>query len=437
MKKDEPMSKKNIFVVRLDEFNRKRLDSIRHAEDYEFHAAVDLKKIQGADEYPLQKWLLKAENRMDAFEGSVDAVIGFWDFPVSPMVPILCERYGTVGPSLYSVLKCEHKYWSRLEQARIIGEHIPKFEAVNPFDDEAADNLSLEYPIWLKPVKAFASQLGFYITNQQELDEALEKLRSGIKKFAEPFNTVLERVELPREVSAVDGYSCVAEEIMSGHQCTISGYAVNGDIKTYGLIDSINYEDSSSFFRYQYPSNMTEDLHKRMEDISLDVMRHMGFHNSPFNIEYFYDEKKDHVWLLEINTRISQSHSYLFEQVDGASNHQVLVELALGNPPEFPRGEGDHKICNKLHLRHFSDGVVRRVPTQQDIVKVRKKYPDARVLVQVEEGQRLSEMTDQDSYSYRLGVVYMAGDAEAEVMEKYHDTVKLLGFEIDDLEKSG
>ena len=43
---------------------------------------------------------------------------------------MLSERYGTRSTSLESVVKCEHKYWSRLEQQKVIDEH-PRFGRVD------------------------------------------------------------------------------------------------------------------------------------------------------------------------------------------------------------------------------------------------------------------------------------------------------------------
>jgi len=45
---------------------------------------------------------------------------GYMDFPVSTMLPLICKEFGTRSPSLESLLKCEHKYWSRVEQKKVI-----------------------------------------------------------------------------------------------------------------------------------------------------------------------------------------------------------------------------------------------------------------------------------------------------------------------------
>lgn len=47
-------------------------------------------------EIPLCDVLDKAAGQLEKFEGPVDAIIGFWDFAVSSMVPILCQRFRPV-----------------------------------------------------------------------------------------------------------------------------------------------------------------------------------------------------------------------------------------------------------------------------------------------------------------------------------------------------
>ena len=102
-----------------------------------------------------------AQRQVEAFDGPVHAVVGFWDFPVSTMVPILCERLGLRWASVESVVKCEHKYWSRLEQAKVIDE-IPGFGLLDLENPVLPDGLG--YPVWVKPVRSASSELAFRAT---------------------------------------------------------------------------------------------------------------------------------------------------------------------------------------------------------------------------------------------------------------------------------
>jgi hypothetical protein len=425
----------NVFVIGLDEFNMDMIRTIEGYERYRFHKVLDLERIQTTDHYPVAQWLDEARQQLDAFDGSIDGVMGFWDFPVSTMVPILCHEYDLPGPRLQAVARCEHKYWSRLEQAQAIPEHVPGFDRVDPFADvdETLSRLELRFPLWIKPIKAFASQLGFRLDGPEALREAIGEIREKIGRFGGPFDQMLERVDLPPEVARMPGSSCIVEELIRGQQHTIAGYSHAGEVRTYGAIDSVNYPDTSTFFRYRYPSRLPAEIKDRMARLTRRVIRQMGFDNSPFNVEYFYDPERDRLTLLEINTRISQSHSDLFHKVDGASNHQVAVELATGQRPAPEHREGRYRVASKFILARFADGVVRKIPGPERIAEIEAEIPDARILIRIPEGARLSELPGQEPYSYRLAVIYLGADSDEELLARYERCVEALDLEIEDV----
>jgi hypothetical protein len=122
----------NVFVLGLDEHNERILQKLSDAEQYRFHSLLPIEELMRGEEIPLRGLLDKAAGQLADFDESIDAIIGFWDFPVSSMVPILCSRFGGLCcASLEAVVKCEHKYWSRLEQQKVI-EELPRFGLVDP-----------------------------------------------------------------------------------------------------------------------------------------------------------------------------------------------------------------------------------------------------------------------------------------------------------------
>jgi len=100
----------NIFVVGNDEFNRRKLDAVTSGEKLSFHPLLDVGEVTVRRGFPLEAELDKAAGIIESTPGGAGAVIGYWDFPVSLMVPMLCERFGLPGPPLEAVLRCEHKY---------------------------------------------------------------------------------------------------------------------------------------------------------------------------------------------------------------------------------------------------------------------------------------------------------------------------------------
>ena len=129
--------KKHIFVVGLDDFNLALLQALPNAANYKFHQLLSIDELQPANKDPhlMEHVLRKAEEDLHAVDGPIDAIIGYWDYPISTMVPYLCQKFGLPSASLRSVLLCEHKYWSRIAQREVVPECVPRFQSLDPFDD--------------------------------------------------------------------------------------------------------------------------------------------------------------------------------------------------------------------------------------------------------------------------------------------------------------
>ena len=83
-------------------------------------------------------------------------------------------------------------------------------------------------------------------------------------------------------------------------------------------------------------------------------------------------------------------------------------------------------------MRRTTDGVARRVPTAEEIEQVERTIPGCTVDVTVAVGDRLSELYDQDSYSYALATVYLGADDEDELIRKYEHALAGLPFEFEE-----
>ncbi len=421
---------KNIFVVGLDEENQHVLERLPDAGNYRFHGLLTPEELQHG-EIDFEKLLTKAQHQLDAFDGDVGAIVSYWDFPAATLVPILCARYSLPSVPLEAVLKCEHKYWSRLEQRKVIDE-LPDFGIVDLDDDQPAPPDGVGFPMWLKPVKSFSSELAFKVEDDQDFAKAVAEIREGVGRVGEPFGYVLDQVRLPPEIAEVGGAACLAEAAMQGVQAAVEGYVYRGDVVVYGALDSINYPESSSFLRHQYPSQLGEDTVRRMHEVSELVMKQIGFDNGTFSIEFFCDPTSGQVCLLEINPRHSQSHAELFEFVDGVANHEIMVRLGLGRDPGRRARKGEYQIAGKWYLRRFSDAVVTRVPTRAEIATIQERIDGTQIEIVPEAGRRLSDLPEQDSYSFELAQLFIAGHTEHEMVQKYQACVDALPFEFDE-----
>ena len=110
---------KNLFIVGLDSFHLRQLKALARARKYRFISLISYEKIKCGLRFPVCEFLEQAPRLLADYPGRVDAIVGYWDFPVSTLLPILQKQQGLRGPSLEAVLMCEHKYWSRVTQTRV------------------------------------------------------------------------------------------------------------------------------------------------------------------------------------------------------------------------------------------------------------------------------------------------------------------------------
>jgi len=427
------LAPRNVFIVGLDDYNLEKARAITLASECEFHGLVDRDVLIEPESYDLNALIDGALETLRAFDGPVDAIITHWDFPVSTTLPIINREMGLRYVPLVAMLKCEHKYWSRVEQKMVVPEMVPAFQAIDPFADDVKETLELEYPFFLKPIKGFASTLGFKIDNAQELDEALVIIRKNIRRIGDEFSKVMEMVDLPPDIARVEGNWCVAEELMQGWQCGVEGYVLNGQTHIHGIFDCYKDENRWSFNRYELPSRWPRQVQERMKTATKKLMAHLGYNQAPFGVEFFWDDERDKLWLIEINTRISQSHSDQFERVHGISNHEIAINVALGLPTHLNRLRGPWDCAAKFHLRRYADCEVLKVPDEDNLREIAETIPgDPVVHVTVDEGMRLSELRDQDTHSYEIATVRLGGRDQEQLLRSFKLVAEALDFEFSD-----
>jgi len=421
-------SKKQVFVVGLDDFNLKKLERLPEAKECDFLPAVEIKEMRGVEKLDMKSLINKAFERIDE-HGKIDAIVSYYDFPGTSLVPIIAEKYNLPAPTLESMMKCEHKYWSRLEQNKVIAHSVPTFKAFDPFDDRAYQHIELIPPFWIKPIKSYRSFLAYKINSEYQFNDLMEEVREHIHFMSEPFNHIFQNYNLPQEYANMKE-TMIAETPITGFQCTVEGYVYNGEVVVYGIVDSLREEDRSSFTRYEYPSSLPQEIQFRMADLTRRAITQVGLNNSPFNIEFFYNNTVNQIFLLEINPRISQAHTDIFEKIHGISHHSIMLNLALGRRPKALEYKGKHRIASNFMLRTYEPGKVKEVPSKEQIDKLMKKYPELEMKVHVKKGMHLSDLYGQDSYSYELANIFLGARNQEELLEKYHNCLDNLTFEV-------
>ena len=426
----EERMRKNVYVLGLLDWQRRELETINRAQEMDFHSLLSweelVEEMLGFDEL-----LDRARRQIEQTGIKPDAFVCHWDFPSSCLAPVLAAEYGLPGPSLEAVLKCEHKYWARLEQQRCVPECVPDFQALDPFSPDAAESLRLDFPIWLKPVKGFSSMLGFRINDRAQLKEALEEMRDSIGDLGNPFDECLAHADLPEEVRGIGGRHAIAEGIMTGDQFAPEGYVQNGKVHVHGTFDMLLEQGGKAVVGLRYPAELPTDLQNRSEDVCRRILERVGFDDGCYNVEFLWDEAADKLWVIEVNTRISQSHCELFRKVDGMSNHEIAVSVALGEEPHFPLDRGNSRTAAKFYLTKIDDAEVTRVPDEGELAALSEEF-NALVELAVTQGDRLSDLPNQPVYCFNVGDAWIGANSGSQLRDRYNELVERIPVEFSD-----
>jgi biotin carboxylase len=347
-------------------------------------------------------------------------------YPGMPVSSIIARRLGLPGPVTESVLLCEHKYYSRMAQLRLVPEAVPRFHLVDPLNlDGLAD--SLDYPLFLKPVKSCFSINADVINNPEMFRR---RVRSCLlpEGFLKPLNDLIHAYT----DFQLDASYLLAESLLEGAQVSLEGYVFEGRVHTFGIVDSVMYPGTISFRRFEYPSRLSEDVQKRMTQIAETFISGIGYDNALFNVEFIYNAETDALHIIEINPKIASQFTDLFEKVDGASSYRPLLEIALGEEPVFPKGQGAFKVAASCVLRTFDNKRVLSVPSAEQVEALTRRFPDARVEISASPGRLLSDIM-QDGKSFRYGLINIGADSWDDLEAKFELCKSLLDFKFEEL----
>ncbi|MCW4355496.1 ATP-grasp domain-containing protein [Hoyosella sp. YIM 151337] len=420
-----------VLVPGMTEKQHRLLQQVEQTRDVQFRPLLDYERLVAVEEIDFGRLLDAAREEIAAFDGRIDAIIPHWDFPTSVLAPILAADLNLRAPTLESVLKCEHKYWSRAQQRDSVPACAPEFELIDPFDAEAAEKAQISYPFWLKPVKSHSSQMGFRVGDRDELRAALEAVKESISDIGDAFAVVLDQVRLPDSIHEASARKCIAEELLTGIEFAIEGWAVQGEIGVHGVIDMTIEADSHAIDSFIYPATrIPRDVQERAIAAAKKFLLHIEYMDGCFNAEFIWDEERDLLRVVEFNTRISQSHTEMFINVDGAPNHLVALDVAQGRVPEFPYRQGKFGVAAHCYLTTTAKGVVTKVPTSGEIYAVAETLPGTSVDLEVEQGQELSAIAHQDAYRSRLAKLNIAADGPEQLKRVYEACRSQLLFEI-------
>jgi hypothetical protein len=318
------------------------------------------------------------------------------------LAAVVAERRGLPGPSPQALFACQHKPTSRELQRQIVPEATPRFELLN-------SPPTFTPPFFVKPVVGRLSQLARRIDGLAELAEL-----PSHDPYLDDYARIAELARLPTD--GLHGF--VAEELVEGDEVTLEGYVHSGRVTVIGITDSVMYPGTNSFERFEYPSRFTAERLEELGGIARRLLPSLGFDGGFFNVEFFVPER-GRPTIIEVNGRIASQFAPLVQALHGRSTYDVLFALACGEDPAWDTREPDGVAVSYV-LRTFEDAHVAAAPEPQDGVEILARA-----------GRRLSEQGTNDVRSFRLAIVYEAGETREEAVERARARAGALNFRLE------
>jgi len=423
------VAKKRILYVFPTAWDVRQLAACREAWEPRFEVVLG---EPSDEETPDSFDALAYVERMAAeHRGRIDGVTSSSDYPGATVAAAIAARLGLPGPGPERVLRCSHKLTSRRIQREAAPEAVPAFHAVR-HDAGRAEDVPLEFPCFLKPVKGAFSQHARRIASRDELAAFLA--RPLVADFCERYLAIFNDLVRALTDFETDGRWFIAEGLLVGEQVTVEGYTSGGQVEVLGVVDSAMHPGTNSFVRFDHPSRHPPERVERMRALARRVMAHMGLESSLFNIELMVDPATERLSILEINPRICGQFGDLYAKVSGLSSFEVQLQLAAGERPEFRRFSGPFAVAASYPLRTFRPVRIARVPDASDLEAVQARWPDVQVWVECHAGQVLSDFeAHEDGQSARYAVLNLGAASAEELEYKRAQVLERLGFELESL----
>jgi len=347
-------------------------------------------------------------DRMDEFDAAAfldrweqaagDGVVGTKD-QSALLAALLARRRGLPGPAPDALLRCQHKPTARAVARRVVPEATPSFAVLD-------GDVPLDPPFFVKPVVGRLSHNAFRVDNERDLAE-----------LPAPDRHTVRHASIAALAGAGPGWATgfIAEELLAGAEVTLEGYVYEGRVAVIGVTDSVKYPGTNSFERFEYPAALPEAREEELTAVAARLLSALGFDGGFFNVEFFVPDE-GHAQVIEVNGRIASQFAPLVQRLHGRSTYDALFALATGEDPrwvaERPAGAAVSHV-----LRVFEDAFVASVPDAEEGVEVL-----------VEPGRRLSEQGVNDAESFRLAIVYEAGETRAEAAARARARADSLNF---------
>lgn len=339
---------------------------------------------------------------------------------------LVAERMGWPGTPVNAVLACQHKLHARQVLQQVCPEaNLPFAPLPARYGEPAPDGL--DYPLFIKPVKAAFSVLARTVHSRAEL-HALTRFGAGelwvIRHLVEPF----ERIARSRLPQAGTAHRMLIEQPVAGRQYNLDGYVFGGEVRALGVVESVMYPGTSAFMRFDYPCDIAPETQASALDVARRFLGAVGFSHGLFNMEFYFDTASGKLTVIEFNPRMAAQFSDLYLRVDGVDPHRMALELACGRDPALlPHAMPTAAAASSFVYRIFDPAAVAAMPTTEARHEFSRRFPDG-LLFMFPKPRGSMARDFKWLGSYRYGIVHLGGSDASDLQRRCEEASRLLGW---------
>ncbi len=339
---------------------------------------------------------------------------------------LLAERMGWPGTPVAAVLACQHKLHAREILQQVCPEANLPFQALQAAYGDPVP-LGLNYPLFVKPVKAAFSVLARTVASHAALHTHTRFGRWElwvIRHLVEPFEQIA-RERLPHAGTA---HRMLLEQPVKGQQYNLDGYVFDGDVRSLGIVDAVMYPGTDAFMRFDYPSRLPMATHAQALDVARRFLQAVGFTHGMFNMEFFWDEASGRLTVIEFNPRMASQFSDLYLRVEGIDLHRMALELAWGRDPALlPTVKANAGAASSFVYRILSPDTAVTMPRADQRVAFAQAFPDA-LLLTFPKPRGAMQRDFKWLGSYRYGIMHLGGNDARDLRQRCERASALLGW---------
>jgi hypothetical protein len=341
---------------------------------------------------------------------------------------LVAERLGLPGAAPESILAAQHKLHAR----RVLQQVAPEANlAFAPLDAEYGGPVpgGLEYPLFVKPVKAAFSVLARHIESRAALHDHTRFGRRElwvIRRLVEPFDRVCRR-RLPQAGSA---HRLMIEQPvpLATPQFNLDGWVRDGTVHALGVVDAVMVPGTQAFMRWEVPSRLPAAVQQQALAVARRFLQAIGYRHGFFNLEFFHDPASGRLTVIECNPRLASQFGDLHRRVQGLDAHAMAVALACGDDPlALPREAPSAGAAASLVYRALPADAVPPPPGPARRAAFRQHFPDGLLFCLPKRGHGLARDFKWTG-SHRYGIVHLgAADCE-QLRARAEQASALLGW---------